>query len=87
MLAFPITWTIRVDRRLLNLNRFEHRGWLTSAILGLVIFSMILGFYCFWGRSFLNPLEICARAQQIGLSSVTHRTCHCAFMPSVTSWL
>jgi uncharacterized protein len=70
MLLFPILWTVRVDRRLLNLTRFEHKGLLTGAILGAVMFSLILGFYWFWGRSLLNPIEIRAKAQQIGLSGV-----------------
>ena len=69
ILVFPLVWFLRVDRRRATLSPPSLRDVLAGTILGIFMFSVILGAYCLAGQYWIDPEIVRAKAQQIGLAN------------------
>lgn len=71
MLALPLIWLFWIDRDRLVVPLPSGREFLAGAILGLLMFGSILGAYWIVGQHWIEPANVQAKAQQVGIVSPT----------------
>ncbi len=69
ILALPLIWFFRVDQDKLVISLPSPREFLAGTTLGLLMFGIILGAYWSVGQHWINPVDVRATAQQVGIAS------------------
>jgi uncharacterized protein len=68
MVIFPVCWHVFIDRQNLRVRITRSDGLLAGIIIGILMFGLIFGSYWFVGRSWLDPIDIRARADRMGMN-------------------
>jgi uncharacterized protein len=66
LLVLPIAWLYWVERKPIKIALPKRRDWMSGAIIGLMMFSIILLAYFFLVRHWINPIELRHKIQQFG---------------------
>ncbi|HBB32462.1 MAG TPA: CPBP family intramembrane metalloprotease [Cyanobacteria bacterium UBA8803] len=69
ILTLPLIWLFWVDQKRLALSLPSRRESLAGTILGLLMFGIILGVYWIVGQHWIDPVDVRAKAQQVGIAS------------------
>jgi uncharacterized protein len=67
LLVLPIAWLYWVERKSIKISPPKRRDWMSGAIIGLLMFSIILLAYFFLVRHWINPIELRHKIQQFGM--------------------
>jgi membrane protease YdiL (CAAX protease family) len=69
MAAFPLAWTLLVDKERLSWSRPRHGGLLTGIVFGLLVGALILAAYVLVGKRWIDADALRLAAQRNGLDS------------------
>ncbi|UBF24658.1 CPBP family intramembrane metalloprotease [Kovacikia minuta CCNUW1] len=67
MLLLPLIWLVWSDREKIRIPKPGVRELFDGAIVGALMFTTILAAYGLLGKQWINPVEVRAKAQQVGI--------------------
>jgi len=69
LLALPLVWWLLLEQGKLVWQWPQQRELLAGTLLGLLMFGIIVGAYWLIGQHLINPANVQAKAQQVGITS------------------
>jgi membrane protease YdiL (CAAX protease family) len=67
MLVLPLVWLVWGDREKIKIPKPGYRELFAGAIVGSLMFAIVLGAYGLFGKSWINSAEVRSKAQQVGI--------------------
>lgn len=69
MVGLPVVWFLWIDGGKINLSLPKRKELLVGAVLGLLMFGIVIAVYWLFGEKWIDPIDVQNRAKKVGISS------------------